>query len=292
MARTAKPSDSTRAAWGALSRGRIAPVITLIALMGLTVLLTRRAVDMPRYRVPAATITVASVPSWLSGGAAETGLDRALLSGECSVFDANLPRLAAEAASKKPWVREVRTVQRVFPNAVELEVELRTPVALLTSGNERIMVDAEGFVIERHAKVQAGVLPLVTATAGAAPIAGGRLTLPQHAAWLEAIALLNALRSNGDHPALESLQVKEVRVGVAGTPRKAGDCDLVLITDKPARIVWGIAPGSDPTAGRADTRAKLDALRLALVRFEGLVGVAEVNLSYPGGCDIREVKAH
>ncbi|MSR74566.1 MAG: hypothetical protein EXS14_03720 [Planctomycetes bacterium] len=275
---------------GSLVGARFASLLTLLALVAFTVLLSRRAADAPRYRVSAARFAVASMPSWLPGGAAGAGLDRALLAGECSVFDPDLPRLAVEAAAKKPWVREVRSVQRVFPNGVELQVELRTPVALLVLGKERVAVDCEGVVLERDSRVKSDSLALISAVAAAPPAAGQRLAHPQHAGWLEGLALLNALRGVGDHPALESLRVKEVRVGTPGKARKPGDSDIVIVSDKPARIRWGIAPGADPTAERDETRKKLDALRLAMLRYEGLVGVEEVDLSYPGGSDVRELK--
>lgn len=269
-------------------RGGGASLLTLAALIGFTILCTRQAAQSSRYRVEAARIAVSGVPDWLPGGAEQTGLEHPLLSGSCSVFDDRLPRLAVQSAESKPWVREVRAVERTFPNALTLEVELRTPIAQVQSGQQSVVLDAEGVVLESSTKLPRGMLPQITANQCTAPAPGSKLNPEKHAAWLEALALLRELRAAGDHPALETLQIREVRVGSPGVARKAGAADLCLVTDKPALIRWGVAPGMDKTAKPTEVMDKLNALRLALTRHEGLVGVQEVDLTYPGGCDIRK----
>jgi cell division septal protein FtsQ len=271
---------------GATLRGAAVTVLVLVALVGITLLATRQAGRTSRYRVNAAAVGVSEVPTWLPGGAKETGLDRPLALEARSVFDAQLPVDAAQSALKNPWVKNVVSVERGFPNAIKLNIEMRTPVAFLEQGHERIAVDGEWVVLERSSKIAANSLPLVQGPAASAPAAGKRLDPVRHAAWCEAIDLVTALRAAGDHPALETLRVRAVRVGGAAG-RKPGSPDLSLVTDLALPVRWGIAPGRDPAAPADEVRHKLDQLRLALQRWPGLVGLSSVDLSYPGGVDVQ-----
>ncbi len=260
--------------------------MVFVALLGLTLLTTNAAGRSERYRVNSAAIAVAAVPAWIPGGVRSTGLDRPLALEARSVFDNELPLSAAERALRNPWVRSVVKIERGFPNAIRLDLEMRMPVALLEQGRNRIAVDAECVVLEQNSKLPESSLPLVQASAAPAPAPGVRLDPVRHAAWCEAVDLITTLRAAGDHPALETLRVRSVKVGGAGA-RKPGSADLTLVTDLAIPIRWGIAPGRDAAAPPDEVRHKLDQLRLAMQRWPGLVGLSTVDLTYPGGVDVQ-----
>lgn len=65
-----------------------------------------------------------------------------------SLFDPRFAeRLRSSMQAASPWVLDVRRVERLFPNRVRVDLDLRTPIASLDDGTRRYVVDADCRVL-------------------------------------------------------------------------------------------------------------------------------------------------
>jgi hypothetical protein len=73
------------------------------------------------------------------------------LSSRVSIFSSDLAQRIAHAYERSPWVREVHSVRRVFPNKIEVDLELREPYAVIQQAGIKdsgYVVDKDGVVID------------------------------------------------------------------------------------------------------------------------------------------------
>ncbi|MFQ5956930.1 MAG: cell division protein FtsQ/DivIB, partial [Candidatus Brocadiales bacterium] len=64
-----------------------------------------------------------------------------------SLFEKDLTKKVAKALEKSPWVLKVHSVNKVFPNKLSAELELRRPLAVLRKNGVFYLLDDEGVVL-------------------------------------------------------------------------------------------------------------------------------------------------
>jgi cell division septal protein FtsQ len=235
----------------------------------------------PRYEARTTGTVVSGLPAALAASGAASALPGvSLLASSRSIFDDAAPAEIAEAFSGLPWVRRVRSVRRRFPPSFEVALEVRSPIAILCVGAERLALDAEGVVVERDSEL-GPPLVLEIRTPGQRI---DRVPRVGRAVWqeavLEALAVVKDLAAHRSHLAIESLQPAEVSVGDSAHPRKAGAGDIRVRLADGVWLRWGRSTLSPLAALELPVERKLDHLAAVARRFPGLVGIREVDLRF------------
>ncbi|HEV7871827.1 MAG TPA: FtsQ-type POTRA domain-containing protein [Modestobacter sp.] len=162
---------------------------------------------------------------------------------------------AAARVADLPQVASVE-VTRGWPRTVVVTVVERTPVAVVTDGGTRRLVDAKGMVFDTiTGDPPAGVVPLDVADPG-----------PDDAATTAALGALTALPG-------------DVRAQVTGVAARTGDDVTLTLTDGRS-VLWGSA---------AQTERKADVLGAVLAQIESgaLDPAGTVDVSTPDSVVLR-----
>ena len=259
-------------------------VIAGLLLFLLVDIAKERVAASLRFQVSADRVTVQGEPGPLGGDFSRLIRDSVILDRTRSIFDPELPAVVRANLERHSWVRRVKEVDRRFPNALAVSIELRRPLGVVrvaAVASERIAVDGEGVVVEEDTKLGPPEIPWIT-TPGAelayVPTPGNRFAAG--CAVQEAIGVLEELRRVGGHPALDNLRVDEVRVGWRGKERKAGDSDIRLVFDTGVEVLWGRSPRSAAGVTEIPAEIKLDHLSRVQRQYPGLVSVKLVDLRF------------
>ena len=173
-----------------------------------------------------------------------------------SLFDPTLPADLRERLERRPWVKQVLRVKRRLPDTIQLELQLRTPVAVVCVSSERLAVDREGVVLERDSELGPPVYPEVRVLGEdirRVPLEGRPFT---RSAVQEALCVLNDIEtaSRHGHTAMEGFAIDEVVVGRADRRRRAGGADIQLRLDNGVVVAWGTRHDLAAGVVRADDR--------------------------------------
>lgn len=157
-----------------------------------------------------------------------------------SLFEKRLTDRVAEAFRRNPWVFRVRSVERIFPDKLQVELELRRPQAVLKKSDSYYLLDQEGVVLPGRyyswPKDQ-GKTPYIQSTKlNSIPEPGRRIEDKGVKAGIE---LVRFLKQNNTH---RLLGLKAVDVSNVGKGRPRGESDIVLWTDTGVAIKWGCPP--------------------------------------------------
>lgn len=259
-------------------------VIVGLLLFLLADLVKERVAASPRLRVEPRLVEIRADASAdpLGRSLAQLKLSgsRVLRPGH-SILDPRLPAIVTANLERNPWVRCVKEVDRRFPNGLRIDVEMRRPLAVYHVSTERLAVDADGVVIESFTQLAPPRLPWIKVPGrvpALVPRTGGAFA--SNSAVREAVDVLAEFARVGDHPAVESLRIDEVLVGVKGRDREPGDPDVRLVLDSGVQIHWGRSPRSTLAVMENDARTKLDLLARVLRTYPGLLNVAAVDLRF------------
>ena len=206
----------------------------------------------------------------LQGKAAEQQeRDAKLLKGSWSIFEPGLSRRVAAAYSRSPWVRRVHAVNRIFPNRLDIQLDLREPCAVIrcVRDGRYYCVDEGGVILsptvyKLSREHLSHLLPAV--------VAHQTRTVPRRGErWKEmtvqgGIKMLRLCREQFlDKAAIKEIEVRKVTLGNDITYANAW---LILATG--TRIHWGRTPGAVDSPAESSTPQKT-ANFLAMIRKEG-----------------------
>ncbi len=256
---------------------RVLVVLAFLATVTLGVArIQERVRGLDDFRVDLSRARVASAPDWFPPPERE-GLRRAVLgTGSVDLREEGLPDRAAAAVAGDPRVARVLGARRLYPDSVEVLVELRRPVALVETAAGLLPVDAEG--VRLPGSYPALRLPRVRgAAAGEVPQAGesfGR-------AAREGAAVAAALPVD----LAESLGLTVVEVSGVGKPREGTPSEVLLlrpaVKGRPAVTVeWGRSPASPEADLDPRPEEKTARLRRAAEVFPGLRGLRTVRVQF------------
>ncbi len=157
-----------------------------------------------------------------------------------SLFEKDLTESVAKILETSPWVLKVHSVEKVFPNKLSVELELRKPAGVLRKNGVFYLLDDEGVVLPTRyysGLPDQGKTPYIqSAHIRKTPRAGARLEDPGIKAGIE---LIKFLKTNNAH---RLLGIKVVDVSNVGRGRTMGESDIVLWTKDGVAIKWGCPP--------------------------------------------------
>lgn len=189
-----------------------------------------------------------------------------ILRRDVSLYEKNLARKVARAYADSPWVRQVVSVRKVFPNRIEVNLELREPHAIIQRGGDHFCVDRDGVVLDPTVYLltrdrTAALTPVVAVPArGAIPVAGKRW---DEEAVIEGIAMFDLYREKFARNV--AVQQIEMQVENVGAEKPAVTAWLRLAAGP--RVQWGRTPRSPISPAEVPTSQKAAAL-LALINKE------------------------
>ena len=241
-------------------------IVVVVVLCGLAVRgLWRKAVSLEQFRVCPAMVHI-PVPKWAKPKLVEEIRNRPDLRKVYSIFQWDLTETIAHSYLRIPWVREVHSINKDFPNRIHIQFSLRKPEAVVKIGTRYEMIDEGGVVLPRcfyHWPSDKVVYPFIQCS--------GEKSFPQPGSrWTDfsvqvGLRLLHFLRKA---KAVEPLKLTAVDVSRV-RERSAGQHDgIILWNEWGVQIKWG---GPDDhgsyVTGISDWR-KLQSL-YSVVRAEG-----------------------
>ncbi len=254
----------------------IAVAVVGVAWAGVT-LAKAKAVKLPEFYVAPSNLKVTSKPGWVSG-AIEEQLARFSGPSRISLLDSDSTRRIAATLRSNPWVKDVRSVVRDFPDKVRAKVELREPVAYVLRNGRYFLVDAEGTRLpgEYASRADAGLdLLLVVFVRSTAPPAGKVWSDP---AVVEGAKVAAFLRKYDEIVrAAKITAVDTSNIGGRRTPRES---EITLLTVDQTRIYWG-KPLDTELSRELSPGSKIANLEAVLEQEGNLVGKEYVDLRFP-----------
>jgi len=222
---------------------RVVPLVLAIVVFGILGTTAWQRLSLKRqYDIDEDSLRLTQWPSWCGEKMAARINATIKFKEELTGLDLHATRKVADAYRSSPWVRKVLRVRKAYPNNISISVDLRQPILAVRHGGRIHLVDRDAI----HLPVQYGSwpvdevqAPLLTGVAVGPP--------PTTGVWkdgdiLDAIATLNAVRTC---QGMENVKIVEVDLsnknGVAD-PRQS---EIVLVTDRQARILWGRSPRSN-----------------------------------------------
>lgn len=228
----------------------------------------RRMANRPEFRVRPLDMEIEN--EWINVEAfkkqlVELDTDR-VLDTSVSLFTPQLADRVARALARSPWVREVKSVTREFPDTLNAEIVFREPYALINWKNGPRCVDRDGIALNQDYYDLAGRLemlgPVVTVPSTVSAPRKGMLW--EDVEVREGLAMVRLCREQfAKSVAINQIEISDA---LASDGKKAAMATLILAGG--TRVQWGRTPDSPPSPAEVRTPQKAETL-LALTRQEG-----------------------
>ncbi len=238
-ARKTKPILDEEAKQGILSLVlRMLPLILLWAMVGYGLYACwQKALQDDAYRICGDTLSLNSDARFCHDAVLETERLARIANGR-SLLEPELLDDVRKLYEQSPWVREVCSVKRVFPNKIAVRFVLRSAVAQVRSDNSRYywLIDDEGRLLPVPGSLSAKKeLPQIYGDIGKQPCDG---ELWNDAGVSHALGVMAVLRNS---PLSDDLAIRKIHVRRSLLDRlRANDRPrLEIETDGQIMIRWG-----------------------------------------------------
>lgn len=197
-----------------------------------------------------------------------------VLARKVSLFRRGLTRNVYKALRSSPWVREVRGVERKFPNRLEIQLSLRKPAYLvLGPGRRSYLLDDEGVLLDDRFFLPTDELkrkPVIRLDFTPGDFSPGCKTTDPGVRG--AMYMLDVFKDVWR----ELAPLAEIQV----SSPSAGRHRLTLIPKEGGRIVWGSPPpvGRHPAVGEARPAVKMRNLKAKLGIYRGRLRLYEIDV--------------
>lgn len=103
----------------------------------------------PPYRLRESAIEVPPLPAWVGSDFVDEVVYRSGIDIDTSMLDTRLAHRVALAFAAHPWVREVHSVQLVYPSGARVALTYRIPIAVVETAEKQLFpIDETGTVLE------------------------------------------------------------------------------------------------------------------------------------------------
>jgi hypothetical protein len=227
------------------------------------------------YQVDLSRLQVVVKPDWAGEALGETLIPPPR--GSVSIFDPGLIPLLERHYRSNPWVESVISIRKVYPNSLEIKLELRRPVVAVESADHYYLVDRHGVRLPGSYRLLPKLLCTVIPVKGVntpPPRAGERWSGQDVQA---AAKVAHALIRNRVERLVEIMHIDVSNVGGRCDPRASE----VVIWAKPCvPIQWGRASGEH--FGELSAEQKIRNLRYVLMARggRGLKGLKSVMIQF------------
>ncbi len=220
-----------------------------------------------------------SVPPWLTRDDLEELRGSIAELESFSVFDGAVRARLERALEENPWVRRVKYVRRELPNAAEVILDIRKPIAWVERrSNEYYLVDRHGVRLPNRYRDPIGGLPYPMPVIRAG---SGRLVAPPTAGepwndpYVEAgVAVAIELYALYESPMASDIRIASIDVTNLGGRQQANESEILLQTVDGVAIEWGRSLLYEGY-GELSTARKLANLERLNNESPGLYGLGE-----------------
>jgi len=237
-----------------------------------------RCVKFSDFQVSPQTLELLAKPRWVRGPIEKQLKVVPGADGKVSLLDPAATRKIASGLAANPWVKEVKSVKREFPNRVRAEVSLRDPAAFVLRGNSYYIVDAEGVRLPGEYKDRAdtGLDLLIISYVRTSPPPAGKVW--DDPAVVEGARVAAFLKPHAD--VIKAARVAAIDTSNIGGRRTPREPEIVLITAGHTQVYWGRGvhyPGSTELS----PARKLENLKAVLRQEGSLTDKEYVDLRFP-----------
>jgi hypothetical protein len=236
----------------------------------------------PQYQLTADQIQITPQPPWIRSDVKAEVLRDAGLIGTVSVLDDPnvFVRRIQDAFEFHPWVAHVRGIRKRLPAALDVELDYRRPVAAVETSNGRSLtltpIDVQGVHLPEadFTEIERRYLPRIVGTTSR-PLTGETWDDPR---------ILGAARLAAGLADIWQ-QLRLVQILPSTQPLLRGDeryYSYEILTSGGTRVVWGVAPSEEPTAGESPFATK----RERLVDYAAEHGLLD-SIDGPAQLDVR-----
>jgi len=255
-----------------------AAIVVTGGLSFLVILIHRKVYDHllfdRQYQINPRKIVMLRKPDWAGDGIERTLRGAFPYREPVSIFESGLPENVGRIYAGNPWVARVRYVRKVFPNKLQVAVDLRRPMAAIEHRSRFYLVDREGVRLPgEYAEIPD--LPFRIP-----PLLGVRTPPPRAGTVWEGddIQAGVALAATfGEHRVYDLLPIMAIDVQNVGGRRDARESEVLVWAADMIPIEWGRSPAGEPF-GELPVEKKLKNLRLVLMATQGLKGVSRVRV--------------
>jgi hypothetical protein len=190
-----------------------------------------------------------------------------VLSNWHSIFKGDLTGMTRDAYLSSPWVRDVVFVRKVFPNRLDIELQLREPFAVAQFQGKYFIVDADGMLLDLSVYLltpenNGTLLPAIHVPEGT-KWPGGTGRFWSDPCVLEGLSMLKLCREQfAGKVAIKQIEVTPEKAGTGLVPVRA-----TLVLAAGPRVDWGRTPTSPTSVAEVPAYQKASNL-LAIVARE------------------------
>jgi len=223
---------------------------------------------------------------WEKGFEAEINRSVSFVHG-ASILDGSLLRRIAEGYRTCPWVREVVSVRKRFPDEIEASIRIRWPVAAVKVRTRRglayALLGGDGVRLPKtygHWPQPELDVPFIEGVSCPAPEPGGRWAEKSVQDAVRIVALLN-----GSDVIRRTVRITAVDVsnyGGRGNPTRS---EFLLRAEGNCVIAWGRSPDTE-TPGELPVEEKIAKLERFLARGDPIRN-RELGLRFAGPVVVR-----
>jgi hypothetical protein len=235
----------------------------------------------PQYLLAAEQIHITPPPPWIRSDIKSEALrDAGLTDSQSILEDEALMRRIHDAFQFHPWVESVERITKRLPAALDVELKYRRPIAAVESADAAgiiyLPIDIYGIRLPETDLTEAErrYLPRISGVTGR-PLVGDCWNDPR---VLGGAKLVAALADVWEHLRL----VEILCAAQAAVDQNEPGYVFEIITSGGTRIVWGVAPGQEASAGEAP----LDQKRQQLLEYASRHGQLE-SIEGPEKLDVR-----
>lgn len=264
--------------WGhAALKLLIAAVVVAAGWAGLE-LARHRAVKLPDFQVYPSTLKLTAKPAWVKGEiekqlAAAPADDRKI-----SLLDSDATARVAKDLAANPWVKEVKSVVREFPDRIRAKVELREPAAYVLRNSRYFLVDAAGVRLpgDYESPADTGLDLLLIVYVRSMPTEPGQVW--NDPAVIEGAKVAAFLRKYDD--VVKKAKITAIDTSNIGGRRTPRESEITLITVDQTKIFWGRGVET-PIARELAPESKIANLKAVLEQENNLREKEYVDLRFP-----------
>ncbi|MBL8768381.1 MAG: hypothetical protein JNL94_13485 [Planctomycetes bacterium] len=287
---TSKPRIDPR-----ILRDRLTPIAKVVA--GVLVLVVfglvgERVADAarkdPRFIVDPTLLVHGQLPHWMPNEVVTNVREHLRSVRPRSIFAERFEDdLRAELRAASWWIEDVRTVERLFPNRVRIDMIMRKPIATIDRGDTCLLVDGQGRVLyaePRSRPTAFGFTPRLQIRGAAedkfvelGEIAGDPQIVAGARVAAEVLDVCSSERRILPRVQIQAIDVAHPTTGLGAIPGV-----VHLVTDRNVLIRWGRARSDPSGSTEQPVERKVKALERVEARFPGLSGLDEVRVDLEG----------
>jgi len=235
------------------------------------------AIKLSDFQVSPSNLKILSKPSWVHGPIEKQVAVIPAKEERISLLDRKATEKVADDLRANPWVKDVKSVVRQFPDRIRAKVELRQPAAYVLRNGKYYIVDSTGYRVpgEYSSPSEPGLDLLLIVYVRSMPPAEGAVW--DDPAVVEGAKVAAFLSKYDD--VVKAAKISAIDTSNIGGRRTPREPEITLITVDQTKIFWG--RGIDtPIAKELRPESKIANLKAVIAREGELTEKEYVDIRF------------